>query len=46
MMATFNFGTLTPFPVVQGAAKVYKLSPNGSYSVFASGFTAILGNRV
>ncbi len=39
----FYFGTLTPFPVVQGAAKVYKLSPDGSYSVFASGFTTILG---
>jgi hypothetical protein len=37
------FGTLTPFPVVQGAAKVYKLSMNGTYSVIASGFTAILG---
>lgn len=39
----FYFGTLTPFPLVQGAAKVYKLSPNGTYSVFASGFTMILG---
>jgi len=39
----FYFGTLTPFPVVQGAANVYKLSPNGSYSVYASGFTTILG---
>lgn len=41
----FYFGTLTPFPVVQNAAKVYKLSPDGSYSVFASGFTTILGIR-
>ena len=40
---SFYFGTLTPFPIVQGAAKVYKLSPNGQYSVFASGFTTILG---
>jgi sugar lactone lactonase YvrE len=39
----FYFGTLTPFPLVQGAAKVYKLSPNGTYSVFASGFTMITG---
>jgi hypothetical protein len=39
----FYFGTLTPFPLVQGAAKVYKLSPDGTYSVFASGFTMILG---
>ncbi|MEO8820607.1 MAG: ScyD/ScyE family protein [Ginsengibacter sp.] len=39
----FYFGTLTPFPTVTGAAAVYKLSANGSYSVFASGFTAVLG---
>jgi len=39
----FYFGTLTPFPTVAGAAKVYKLSADGSYSVYASGFTAILG---
>ena len=39
----FYFGTLTPFPLVQGAAKVYKLSPDGSYSVFATGFTMITG---
>ncbi len=39
----FYFGTLTTFPLVQGAAKVYKLSPDGTYSVFASGFTMITG---
>jgi hypothetical protein len=39
----FYFGTLTPFPVVQGAANVYKLSADGTYSIVASGFTAILG---
>jgi hypothetical protein len=39
----FYFGTLTPFPLVQGAANVYKLSPNGTYSVYASGFTMIVG---
>ena len=39
----FYFGTLTPFPLVQGAAKVYKLTPGGQLSVFATGFTAILG---
>jgi hypothetical protein len=39
----FYFGTLTPFPLVQSAASVYKLSPNGTYSVYASGFTMILG---
>lgn len=37
------FGTLTPFPYVADAASVYKLSANGTYSVYASGFTAILG---
>ncbi len=40
---SFYFGTLTKFPVVQGVANVYKLSPDGTYSVFASGFTTILG---
>ena len=39
----FYFGSLTSFPTVQGAANVYKLSANGTYSVYASGFTAILG---
>jgi len=39
----FYFGTLTPFPVVQGAASIYKLTPDGHLSVFASGFTTILG---
>jgi hypothetical protein len=39
----FYFGTLTPFPFVQGAANVYKLTPDGHLSVFATGFTAILG---
>jgi hypothetical protein len=39
----FYFGTLTPFPSVTGAARVYKLKANGDYSVYASGFTAILG---
>jgi hypothetical protein len=37
------FGTLMPFPVVQGTAKVYKLSTEGNYTVYASGFTTILG---
>ena len=37
------FGTLTSFPLVQGAATVYKLLPNGTYTVYATGFTAILG---
>lgn len=40
---SFYFGTLTSFPSVMGAAKVYKLNENGNYSVYASGFTAVLG---
>ncbi len=37
------FGTLTRFPITQGVANVYKLTLDGHLSVFASGFTAILG---
>ena len=40
---SFYFGTLTPFPTVTGAANVYKLNEDGTFSVFASGFTAVLG---
>src|SRR5260221_1855709 len=39
----FYFGTLTPFPLVDGAANIYKLSPGGVVSVVATGFTAVLG---
>jgi hypothetical protein len=39
----FYFGTLTEFPLVQGAASVYKVTPGGQLSVYATGFTAILG---
>jgi hypothetical protein len=37
------FGTLTSFPLVQGAATVYKLTLDGQLSVFATGFTCIMG---
>jgi len=40
---SFYFGTLGKFPIVQGQAGVYKLSPDGSYSLFASDLTTILG---
>ena len=40
---SFYFGTLTSFPTVHGAASVYKLNEDGNYSVYASGFSAILG---
>jgi hypothetical protein len=36
------FGTLTSFPLVQGAATVYKLTLDGNLSVFATGFTCIM----
>lgn len=39
----FYIGTLTPFPLAQGAAAVYRLSPNGNYIIYALGFTMILG---
>jgi hypothetical protein len=39
----FYFGTLAKFPVVQGQAGVYKLSPDGSYSLFASNLTTVVG---
>ena len=40
---SFYFGTLGKFPIVQGQAGVYKLSPDGSYSLFASDLTTVLG---
>jgi hypothetical protein len=37
-------GTLTPFPVVPGAAQVFKVDPTtGQFSVFADGLTTVLG---
>lgn len=39
----FYFGTLTPFPIVQGAANIYKVTPGGVLSVYATGFTTVLG---
>jgi hypothetical protein len=37
----FYFGTLSRF--VPGAANVYKLTPDGKLSIFATGFSSILG---
>jgi hypothetical protein len=37
------FGALGPFPVAPGDAAVWKLTPDGSVSVYASGLTAVLG---
>jgi len=39
----FYVGSLTPFPVTQGSAKVYKITPEGDVSVYAEGLTAVLG---
>jgi hypothetical protein len=39
----FYFGTLTPFPTVEGAATVYKMTSNGRVSPYATGFTMIGG---
>jgi hypothetical protein len=37
-------GTLTPFPLVPGAAEVFKVNPRtGAFSVFASGLTSVTG---
>lgn len=37
-------GTLTPFPIVVGAAQVFKVNPaTGTFTVFASNLTTILG---
>ena len=42
-MVIFILEHLLLFLLLHGAANVYKLSANGTYSVYASGFTAILG---
>jgi hypothetical protein len=39
----FYIGNLTPFPLVQGAAKVIKMTPSGQVETAASGFTMVLG---
>ncbi|HEX7263837.1 MAG TPA: ScyD/ScyE family protein [Candidatus Dormibacteraeota bacterium] len=37
-------GTLTPFPLVAGAAQIFKVNPEtGSFTVFASGLTSVVG---
>jgi hypothetical protein len=40
---SFCVGTLTPFPVVPGAAQVFKVNPGGNFKLFASGLTTVLG---
>jgi hypothetical protein len=39
----FYVGNLDIFPIVAGSASVYRITPNGSISVYATGFTTIVG---
>jgi hypothetical protein len=39
----FIVGNLNPFPIVPGSSSLYKITPAGEISVFATGFTTILG---
>src|SRR5260370_33092261 len=39
----FYVGNLNTFPIVQGSSNVFKITPTGQISVFATGFTTILG---
>ncbi len=39
----FYVGNLSVFPIVQGSASVYKITPEGKVSTFATGFETILG---
>lgn len=39
----FYVGNLGLFPIVQGSENVYKITPKGKISVFATGFETILG---
>lgn len=41
----FYVGNLDLFPIVAGSASVFKITPGGQISVFATGFTTILGLR-
>jgi hypothetical protein len=40
---TFYVGTLTTFPIVPGAAQVFKVNPGGHFELFAGGLTTVLG---
>ena len=42
----FIVGNLNTFPIVPGSANLYKITPAGEVSVFATGFTTILGLAV
>ena len=39
----FYVGNLNTFPIVPGSSKIYKITPSGHISIFAQGFTTVLG---
>lgn len=39
----FYVGNLSLFPIIRGAANVYRITPGGELSVFARGLTMVLG---
>ena len=39
----FYVGNLNTFPIVPGSSKIFKITPSGQITVFAQGFTTILG---
>ncbi len=39
----FYVGNLSPFPAVPGISSIYKITPGGQISVYATGFNTILG---
>lgn len=39
----FYVGNLNPFPIIEGSSSIYKITPSGEVSVWATGFTTVLG---
>ena len=39
----FFVGNLTPFPLIGGAASIYKVTSGGAVRIWATGFTGVLG---
>jgi hypothetical protein len=39
----FYIGNLNTFPIVQGSSNIYKVTPQGKISIYATGFTTVLG---
>jgi len=40
---SFFVGNLNPFPIIEGASNIYKVSPGGNVSIYSKGFTTVLG---